>query len=149
MDSAALQPLPPTPSWDLLERIAARLADIRQDRGYRTNVGSTITLEPSQHSDEFATGLTLAALGIRRDEAKPHGRHRVMQAVAEATVPVSLEEAHVESHAIAADIEDALDDWIPLPSALPVQVEDVVFLDRPEGLPVVAVQVALTIRYRR
>lgn len=141
--------LPVIVSWDLLERIAARLADIRHDRGYRTNVGATITLQPSQHADEFVTGLTLAALGIRRDEAKPHGRHRVMQALAEATVPVSLDEAHLQSHAIAADIEDALDDWIPLPQALPVQVEDIVFLDRPDGLPVVAVQVALTIRYRR
>ncbi|MBT2748346.1 MULTISPECIES: hypothetical protein [unclassified Lysobacter] len=136
-------------SWDLLEKIASRLADIQESEGYRTNIGATITLEPSQHSDELVTGLTLVSLGIRRDEAKPQGRHRIMQAVAEATVPSSLEEAHVQAHAIAADIEDALDEWIPLPNALPVQVEDIVFLDRPEGLPVVAVQVALTIRYRR
>ncbi|ALN88540.1 hypothetical protein LC55x_5294 [Lysobacter capsici] len=109
----------------------------------------SVALEPAQHPDEEAIGLTLASLGIQRDANKPHGRHRLLQGLAEATLPASLADAHAQCHAIAADIEDALDDWIPLPNALPVQVEDIVFLDRPEGLPVVAVQVALTIRYRR
>ncbi|WP_223618999.1 hypothetical protein [Lysobacter sp. ESA13C] len=125
------------------------MTDIRIDREYRTNIGSAVALEPAQHPDDDALGLTLAALGIQRDVSKPHGQHRVLQALAEATVPASLVDAQARSHAIAADIEDALADWIPLPNALPVQVEDIVFLDRPEGLPVVAVQVALTIRYRR
>jgi hypothetical protein len=133
----------------LLQRIAERLTNIRIDSGYRTEVGTAVALEPAQHPDDDATGLTLTALGIQRDANKPHGRHRVLQALAEATVPASLADAHARSHAIAADIEDTLNDWIPLPQALPVQVEDIVFLDRPEGLPVVAVQVALTIRYRR
>ncbi|ALN93810.1 hypothetical protein [Lysobacter gummosus] len=136
-------------SWTLLQRVAERLAGIRTAANYRTDIGAAVALEPAQHSDDDVTGLTLAALGIQRDANKPHGRYRVLQALAEATVPVSLADAHSRSHAIAADIEDALDDWIPLPQALPVQVEDIVFLDRPEGLPVVAVQVALTIRYRR
>ena len=97
-------------SWDLLAKVADRLAEIRRSAGYRTDIGSAVTLEPSQHSDELVTGLTLAALGVRRDEAKPQGRHRILQAVAEATIPASLEDAHVQAHAIAADIEDALDD---------------------------------------
>lgn len=139
----------PAPTWRLLERIAERLAEIKIRDGYRTDIGVAIALEPAQHPDDAAEGLTLASLGIQRDAGKPHGRYRLLQALAEATVPVSLANAHARSHAIAADIEDALADWIPLPSALPVQVEDIVFLDRPEGLPVVAVQVALTIRYRR
>lgn len=139
----------PAPTWRLLERIAERLSEIRRDQGYRTEIGAAVGLEPAQHPDEAAEGLTLASLGIQRDTSKPHGRYRVLQALAEATVPAALSDAHARSHAIAADIEDALDDWIPLPQALPVQVEDIVFLDRPEGLPVVAVQVALTIRYRR
>ncbi|MGO1069727.1 hypothetical protein [Lysobacter sp. CA199] len=136
-------------TWALLRRIATRLTEIRIDNGYRTEVGTAVALEPAQHSDDSLVGLTLAALGIQRDTNQPHGRHRVLQALAEATLPVTLADAHLRSHDIAADIEDALDAWIPLPNALPVQVEDIVFLDRPEGLPVVAVQVALTIRYRR
>ncbi|KRB08032.1 hypothetical protein [Lysobacter sp. Root690] len=137
------------PTWLLLQRIADRLTEIRSDRGYRTDIGTSVALEPAQHPDEVAIGLTLASLGIQRDANKPHGRHRLLQGLAEATLPASLADAHAQCHAIAADIEDALDDWIPLPNALPVQVEDIVFLDRPEGLPVVAVQVALTVRYRR
>ena len=136
-------------SWELLQRVAERFGEIRIDRGYRTDIGSTVALEPAQHPDDTAMGLTLASLGIQRDASKPHGRHRLLQGLVEATLPVSLADAHARCHSIAADIEDALDDWIPLPNALPVQVEDIVFLDRPEGLPVVAVQVALTIRYRR
>ncbi|WP_152566232.1 hypothetical protein [Lysobacter antibioticus] len=139
----------PGPSWALLQRVADRLTEIRTDRDYRTNIGSAVALEPAQHADESVAGLTLASLGIQRDSNKPHGRHRLLQALAEASIPASLIDAHAQCHAIAADIEDALEDWIPLPNALPVQVEDIVFLDRPEGLPVVAVQVALTIRYRR
>ncbi|MGO1069580.1 hypothetical protein [Lysobacter sp. CA199] len=140
----------PAATWLLLQRIAERLTEIRTAQDYRTEIGSAVALEPAQHADEDAIGLTLAALGIQRDANKPHhGRHRLLQALVEATLPASLPEAQAQCHAIAADIEDALDDWIPLPQALPVQVEDIVFLDRPEGLPVVAVQVALTIRYRR
>jgi hypothetical protein len=137
------------PTWLLLQRIAERLAEIRTTRDYRTDIGSAVALEPAQHPDEDAIGLTLAALGIQHDANKPHGRYRILQALAEATLPASLLDAHAQCHAIAADIEDALEGWIPLLNALPVQVEDIVFLDRPEGLPVVAVQVALTIRYRR
>ncbi|MGO1003285.1 hypothetical protein [Lysobacter sp. CA196] len=139
----------PAPSWTLLHRVAERLAEIRIARDYRTDIGTAVALEPAQHPVDEVVGLTLAALGIQLDPSKPQGQHRLLQALAEATVPASLVDAHARSHAIAADIEDALDAWIPLPNALPVQVEDIVFLDRPEGLPVVAVQVALTIRYRR
>ncbi|MBT2748577.1 MULTISPECIES: hypothetical protein [unclassified Lysobacter] len=125
------------------------MTEIRVGRGYRTDIGAVVALEPAQHPDDEVEGLTLASLGIQRDASKPHGCYRLLQVLVEATVPVSLTDAHARSHAIAADIEDALDDWIPLPNALPVQVEDIVLLDRPEGLPMVAVQVALTIRYRR
>ena len=138
-----------TPTWALLERIAARLADIRTGGGYRTDIGAAVALEPVQHAEPDVPGLTLAALGVQRDTQKPHGQHRLLQAMVEATLPAHLHDAHARAHAIAADVEDALDAWIPLPQALPLQVEDIVFLDRPEGLAVVAVQVSLTVRYRR
>lgn len=138
----------PAPTWVLLERLAVRLAEMTSDRGYRTDIGTAVALEPVQHPDDAAEGLTLVALAIQRDPHQPQGRHRVLSALAEATVPASLNDAHARCHAIAADVEAALTDWIPLPKALPVQIEDIVFLDRPEGLPVVAVQVALSIRYR-
>lgn len=90
----------------------------------------------------------MIALAIQRNANQPLGRYRVLSALAEATVPVTLNDAYARCHAIAADVEEALTEWIPLPKALPVQIEDIVFLDRPEGLPIVAVQVALSIRYR-
>ena len=138
----------PAPTWTLLANVAHRLSDIRVDGGYRTDIGDAVALEPAQHPDDSVEGLTLVALAIQRDANQPHGRHRALSALAEATVPASLTDAHARCHAIAADIEAALTDWIPLPKALPVQIEDIVFLDRPEGLPVVAVQVALSVRYR-
>lgn len=137
----------PAPTWTLLTNVAQRLSEIRVERGYRIDIGDAVVLEPAQHPDESIEGLTLVALAIQRDANQAHGRHRVLSALAEATVPASLVNAHARCHAIAADVEAALTDWIPLPRALPVQVEDIVFLDRPEGLPVVAVQVALSIRY--
>ena len=139
----------PASTWALLERIAVRLAEIRTDGGYRTDIGADVALEPAQHADLEVPGLTLAALGVQRDTQKPHGQHRLLQAMVEATLPAQLNDVHARAHAIAADVEDALDTWIPLPQALPLQVEDIVFLDRPEGLAVVAVQITLTVRYRR
>lgn len=135
-------------SWVVLSKIAERLSVIRSNQGYRTNIGDAVAVEPAQHSDDSVEGLTLVALAIQRDENQSHGRHRVLSALAEATVSASVIDAHARCHAIAADVETALVDWIPLPKALPVQIEDIVFLDRPEGLPVVAVQVALSVRYR-
>ncbi|MET4727971.1 hypothetical protein ABIE09_001778 [Lysobacter enzymogenes] len=138
----------PAPTWTLLANVAQRLSDIRVERGYRTDIGDAVVLEPAQHPDDSVEGLTLVALAIQRDANQPQGRHRVLSALAEATVPVSLVDAHARCHAIAADVEAALTDRIPLSGALPVQIEDIVFLDRPEGLPVVAVQIALSIHYR-
>jgi hypothetical protein len=136
------------PSWRLLQHTAQYLTRIRTDAGYRTDIGAHVALEPMQHPDQTALGLTLVALDIARDEQQPQGRHRQLHALIEATVPTTLDRAHAHAHAIAADIEAALDEaW--LSNALPVRVEEIVFLDRPEGLPVVAVQVALTLRYCR
>ncbi|QQQ00974.1 hypothetical protein [Lysobacter enzymogenes] len=139
----------PAQTWTLLERITSRLAEIRSDRGYRTDIGTVVTREPIQYAAHEALGLTLAALGVQRDAQKPQGQYRLLEAMVEATVPSRFNDSHALAHAIAADIEDALDAWIPLPQALPLQVEDIVFLDRPEGLAVVAVQLTLTVRYRR
>jgi hypothetical protein len=111
----------------------------------------TVVRRHGVRSDAFCAGnfAILAALGVQRDNEKPHGQHRLLQAMVEATLPASFNDARARAHAIAADVEDVLDAWIPLPQALPLQVEDIVFLDRPEELAVVAVQLTLIVRYRR
>jgi hypothetical protein len=139
----------PAPSWTALQQIARRLEHIRLDDGYRTDMGAAVALEPAQYPDEHALGLTLTSLAIVRDEQQPMGRYRVLRALVEATIPVTLADAQARAHAVAADLEEALEAPLPLPGALPLRLEDIVILERPEGLPVIAVQLIVNVRYHR
>lgn len=139
----------PAPSWTALQQIAHCLEGIRLQDGYRTDIGAAVALEPAQYPDEQALGLTLTSLAIARDEQQPMGKYRVLRALVEATIPVTLADAQARAHAVAADLEDALEAPLPLPGALPLRLEDIVILERPEGLPVIAVQLLVNVRYHR
>lgn len=136
-------------AWGLLQALAAVLARIRIDGGYHSDIGAHIWLEPAQRPESDAVGLTIVSLGIGRDEAQPMGKHRELRVLLEAAYPTTLDDAHQRAHALIADIEDVLeaDSWMP--EALPARFEDAAILDRPEGLPVIVVQVLLTLRYKR
>ena len=48
-----------------------------------------------------------------------------------------------------ADIEDALDGFVQAPLALPLQFQESVLLDRPDGVAAMAAQLLFGTRYRR
>lgn len=136
-------------AWDLLRTLSAVLAKIRIESGYHSDIGERIWLEPAQRPEEDAIGLTIVSLGIARDEAQPMSKHRHLRVLLEAAYPTTLDDAHQRAHELAEDIEDVLeaDSWMP--EALPARFEEAAILDRPEGLPVIVVQVVVTMRYRR
>ena len=66
-----------------------------------------------------------------------------------ALVPVKPGDAQQRIVETIADIEDALDGYAQAPLALPLQFQESVLLDRPDGVAAMAAQVLFGTRYRR
>lgn len=140
--------------WQILQAVQTRLAGIMVANGYRTDAGANVLLEGVQDTADDVARLTLYSLGISRPaQDRPDGKGRVFEFVIEATVPcvgaAGVVPAHQRAHEILADIEQAFDTYLQLPSALPAKLADVTFLDRPSGLDVVGLQVTCSVEYRR
>lgn len=135
-------------SWAILEALQVRLQTISVASGYRTEAGADVRIEPSKEA-LTAPRVTLYSGGtIRPDDANTAGE-REFTLVVEATVPVDLDDAHALVVAIAEDIEQALDAYLPQPLALPLRFQESLFLDRPEGIAAMAAQLLFITRYRR
>lgn len=133
-------------TWAILEALQFVLQGITVDGGYRTDAGADVRLEPSQLG--AGERITLYSGGtVADDERNP--KQREFTLIAEACVPVELDNAHARVVAIAEDIEDALTGLIPMPSALPLRFAESIFLDRPDGLPAMVAQLMFTTGYRR
>ena len=136
-------------TWALLEALQTQLRNIRRTAGYRTDAGLDVRLEPAQFEADAAPRITLYALTtVRPDDARGEGEREVTLVV-EALVPVRLDNAQQRIVDTIADIEDALDGYTQAPLALPLQFQESVLLDRPDGLAAMAAQVLFGTRYRR
>jgi hypothetical protein len=133
-------------SWAILQALQLRLQQIAADAGYRTDAGTDVRLEPSQLG--AGPRITLYSGGtVAPDPVNP--REREFTLIAEAVVPTTLDDAHAQVVAIAEDIEQALDTYLPMPGALPLRFHESLILDRPEGVAAMAAQLLFTTRYRR
>lgn len=133
-------------SWAILAALQARLEEISVASGYRTNAGADVRLEPSQQG--AGTRITLYSGGtVASSDINP--KQRQFTLIAEAVVPCEVDDAHARVVAMAEDIEQALDAYLPMPNALPLRFHESVILDRPEGMPVMAAQLMFTTEYRR
>ena len=135
--------------WAILQLVQTRLRTIRKAGGYRTDAGRDVRLEPAPFDPNDAPRLTLYPLTILvPDDARSAGE-RGFNFVVEALVPVKLDSAQARIVETMADIEDALDGYLQAPLALPLQFQEAVLLDRPDGIAAMAVQVMFGTRYRR
>jgi hypothetical protein len=133
-------------SWAILQALQTRLQTITVAGGYRTDAGADVRLEPSQ----LGAGARITLYSGGTAATDPANRaEREFTLVAEAVVPTDLDDAHALVVAIAEDIEQALDAYAPMPNALPLRFQESLILDRPEGMPAMAVQLMFTTRYRR
>jgi hypothetical protein len=133
-------------SWAILQALQVRLQTIAIASGYRTDAGADVRLEPSQL--EAGARITLYSGGtVAVDPANP--KQREFTLIAEAVVPITIDNAHAQVVAIAEDVEQALDVFAPMPGALPLRFRESLILDRPEGLPAMAAQLMFTTEYRR
>lgn len=134
-------------SWAILQALQARLQQISVSNGYRTEAGDDVRLEPSQLGG--APSITLYSAATTRPEDARSPGEREFTLIVEAQVPVALDDAHALVVAIAEDIEQALETYLPQPLALPLQFQESLYLDRPDGVAAMAAQVMFTTRYRR
>lgn len=135
-------------TWQILEVLKARLASITIANGYRTDAGLDVRDEASETLPTAPFIVVALAHNVRPDTGR-HPTERVPTYVVEVHVPTNILDAYRYQHDSAADIEQALDTYLQLPNALPLEFAECVFLSRPEGLPVVVTQTTLTSRYRR
>jgi hypothetical protein len=135
--------------WAILELVQTRLGTVRKASGYRTDAGRDVRLEPSPFDPNDAPRLTLYPLTtLYPDDARSAGE-RGYTFVVEALVPVKPDNAQQRIVETIADIEDALDGFVQAPLALPLQFQESVLLDRPDGVAAMAAQLLFGTRYRR
>ena len=135
--------------WAILEMVQTRLRTVRKANDFRTDAGRDVRLEPAPFDPNDAVRLTLYPLTtLHPDDARSAGE-RGYTFVVEALVPVRLDNAQQRIVETIADIEDALDGFVQAPLALPLQFQESVLLDRPDGVAAMAGQVMFGTRYRR
>lgn len=134
--------------WAIIQALQARLATITLANGYRTDAGADVRTERSEGVPAAPYLALCSGSKVRPDDSRTKGERELMVFV-EAHVPVTLTDAHERVVAIAEDVEDALDDYLQQPMALPLAFQESIYLDTPEGLPVQVAQMIFTTRYRR
>ena len=135
--------------WAILEVVQARLRTIRKTGGYRTDIGRDVRLEPAPFDPNDAPRLTLYPLTMLVPNDARSASERGFTFVVEALVPVKLDNAQARIVEAMADVEDVLDGYLQSPLALPLQFQEAVLLDRPDGVAAMAAQVMFGTRYRR
>jgi hypothetical protein len=133
-------------TWSIMQALQARLQQILIANGYRTDAGADVRLEKSQLGT--GTRLTVYAGQVTHPDGTLRNE-REFALVVEGTVPVELEDAQQQIIALAEDVEEAFDTFVPMPGALPLTFHESLFLDCPEGMPAMAVQLMFGTRFRR
>jgi hypothetical protein len=133
-------------TWAIKQALQARLQQILVANDYRTDAGADVRLEKS----ELGPGPRITIFsGTTAGKGRAQRNQREFALVVEATVPVDLDNAAFLTDAIAEDIEDALDGFVAMPDALPLAFEESLYLDCPEGMPAMAVQLMFGTEFRR
>lgn len=133
-------------TWAIMLALQARLQQITVAGGYRTDAGADVRLEKSQLA--AAPRLTIFGGGTAHPDNTLRNE-REFTVIVEAQVPAELDNAQEQIIAIAEDVEQALDAFVAMPNALPLEFHESLVLDQPEGLSAMVVQMMFSTRYRR
>ncbi|HHA2894669.1 hypothetical protein E5C33_07570 [Stenotrophomonas maltophilia] len=131
----------------IVQAVVARLRLIA-GAGYHTNIGKHVHDEPTWYIPEGEPCVVVFDASKVKSGDRGVRSEREYVGLIEATIPCSMENAARTRRLADADIEQVLDGWIWDTGALPLQVEESVFLDKPDGLQVIALQVTFSTRYR-
>lgn len=133
--------------WQIMEALQARLRQITVVGGYRTDAGADVRLERSEQTVDAEYITIYSASKVRPDDTRV-ATEREFTVIVEAVIPAGLFDAHRRVTDVTEDIEDALHAFLPMPNALPLSFREAVYLDAPDGLPVMASQSMFSTRYR-
>jgi hypothetical protein len=137
------------PAWRLLEAAKARLQLITIAGGARTDVGTDVRTEPGQFEVEDGPRITLySGSKVRPDGARARSE-REFTLIVEVMVPFAWETAQASIVAAEQDVEDILDEWLPMRGALPLTFQESVWLDRPDGVPAMVSQMMFGSGWRK
>jgi len=134
--------------WAILQNLQARLQTISIANGYRTEIGRDVQLERPR-TPPVAPMITLYAGGRVYPQDAQSRKEREFTLVVEIRVPVTVESPNEMAVAADADVEQALDEYLPQPLALPLVFEESLVLEQPDGVPELVVQHMYSTRYRR
>lgn len=135
--------------WAILGALQLRLQEIRIAGGYRTDAGVDVRLEAEQFLAGDADRIVLyAGNTVRPDDARAPGE-REFTLIVEAYTSATAAGAQQQIVAMAEDIEQALDRFLPMPDALPLTFRESVFLERPDGVEAMVAQLLFDTRFRR
>ncbi|QDH70847.1 hypothetical protein [Marilutibacter alkalisoli] len=139
------------PTQAILEALADALRGITTANGYHTDLGLNVRTERTETGIPTAQRCTVAVvnkLRTERGQQRP-SRGRALRGVIEIEVPASFTDSMARVLLAEDDVDRRLSEYHQMPDALPVQYEETVFLDRPEGMPVVAAEIQWTTGYTR
>lgn len=138
----------PALTRQILLGLQSRLQTVRIAAGYHTDAGLDVRVEESQGACT-APFLSLWTASVVRSDDGRVASERELTVIIEGQLPVLMTNAHERLELMADDIERSLDGFRPPAATLPMQFRETVFLDRPDGLPVMACQCLFATRYRR
>lgn len=139
------------PVQQIVDALAAALRGVTIANGYNTDLGAAVLTERTQTGLPTAARCTVACTNKMRTESgknRPAGG-RGLRGVIEFELPTSFPNALATVYAADEDIDRCLREYHQMPDALPVQYEETVFLDRPEGMPVVAAEIHWSTSYHK
>lgn len=128
--------------------IAAKLETILVANGYRTDIGTNVEMEAKRWSPSDGSRVTVFPGHKMRPQDARSPTEREFRHVIEVLIPADLDTAAATVEAAEADIEDALRGFPLMPNATPSLFEESVVLERPDGMPAMALQMIRVLRYR-
>lgn len=128
--------------------LATRLSTILVANGYRSDAGLDVREEPSQFLADSQPRITVYPGAKGRPEDAGSKREREFSVVVEGMVPFTQGAPLTAIEAVEDDIELALSNYLQQPMALPLEWTETLFLERPDGVPAMAVQMMYVTRYR-
>lgn len=141
-------------TWRVLDQIKTLVQRVRKASGYYTDMGADVRIAGWQvdratapRAHIYSPSDTLSDGDVGKGLRGPRSIHGDMAVVVEYVLPVSFPDAHREAHRGRADLVRVLRDD---PALAPTGVRSVritrrQILDQQDGLPVVVVQIELTV----
>lgn len=138
------------PVQAIVDALALALRGITKANDYNTDLGLKVLTERDQTVLPTAPRCTVVCHGKQRSEGgkdRP-AVGRAIRGVIEFEVPAGYDNALAVVYAADDDIDRMLAQYHQMPGALPVRYEETVFLDRPDGMPLVAAEIHWSTAYR-